>query len=226
MAHYDEMTIRGKSWIKRFAHNKRFELGAQLCAGSNSVLDYGTGSGHFLKVLAEKIPEATLTGFEPLPEMCIAAQEEAKPFKTITIVNDLHGLAEFDCVTCFEVFEHLTEEEQIKTLRACKQKCGAGGKLIISVPIETGIAGLMKNLVRWMINQRHATKFTDVIKSFLGMRVERTVERGYIYSHLGFRFKDFEKVLEKENFKVTRRLTSPFGFLGPFANSQMFYVVG
>ncbi len=105
------------------------------------------------------------------------------------------------------------------------QKCGAHGKLIISVPIETGIAGLIKNLIRWMIRQQHATKFSDVIKAFLGMRVERIVERGYIYSHIGFRFKDFEKILEKENFKVSKQLTSPFGFLGAFANSQMFYVV-
>ncbi len=42
-----------------------------------------------------------LTGFEPLPEMCIAAQQETESFKAITILTHFMGLLEFDYVAFF-----------------------------------------------------------------------------------------------------------------------------
>jgi len=224
MGYYDEMTIRSKSTIKRYAHNRRFELGVKLCEECSSVLDYGTGSAYFLKLLSEKNPKTELVGYEPNQSFLIEAQAAMRDYPNIKVVDSLSGLKRFDCITCFEVLEHLTEADQIKILRQCRELIKPGGKLIISVPIETGIAGLSKSIVRRIIRQEHSTNFSDILKSCLGIKIERKVEDGYIYSHTGFRYSDLEKVIKKENLKIKQRLGSPFRLFGAILNSQLFYV--
>jgi 2-polyprenyl-3-methyl-5-hydroxy-6-metoxy-1,4-benzoquinol methylase len=124
-----------------------------------------------------------------------------------------------------EVFEHLVEADQIKIIQECKNLVLPWGKIVISVPIETGISGFFKNALRYIIGQSHAENLKEVFQAFFSMPVKRNVVNGYIYSHVGFRYKDLEKLLSAQNLKIKNRIFSPFNFLDRLFNSQVFYII-
>ena len=53
---YSNLTIKNRSFFKRFSHNKRFQKALELVSlnDESSVLDFGTGDGYFLSLLREK----------------------------------------------------------------------------------------------------------------------------------------------------------------------------
>ena len=61
--------------------------------------------------------------------------------------------------------------------------------------------------------------------ALFGMKMKRKVSNGYIYSHVGFRYKDLEKLLFTQKLKIRRRIFSPFNLLGSILNSQVFFVI-
>lgn len=220
---YGEMTHSSKSFIKRFTHTKRYSIGLGLCNKASSVFDYGTGSGHFLRLLSEQRPDLMLVGFEPLDRMLVEAETETKGLPNVRITKTLAFGDQFDIVTCFEVLEHLTREKQQKVLEDCKMLVKPGGTIIISVPIETGVSGFVKNILRWLVGQPHTRNFSDVIKSSLSLKLQRNEHEGYIYSHIGFRYRDLENTIRSQNLTIIKRIFSPIKCLGPVANSQVFY---
>ncbi len=219
------MTYKSKSKIKSYAHKTRYKIALNLCKTAKSVFDYGTGSAYFPRLLSENNPQAEIVGYEPIQEIYEKAEHESKEYKNIKIVNKIDFSQKYDCVTCLEVMEHLTEEEQIKIIQECIKLVSEKGQFIISVPIETGLSSLFKNIIRYLIRQSHAKTFKEVILALFGMKMERKVENGFIYSHVGFRYKDLEKLLTSQNLKITRRIFSPFSFLGAVLNSQVFFIV-
>ena len=63
-----------------------------------------------------------------------------------------HTTSRFDLVTCFETLEHVGHvHNAIETLLA---SCKAGGTLIISVPNEIGLPGLIKYASRKLFRKR------------------------------------------------------------------------
>jgi 2-polyprenyl-3-methyl-5-hydroxy-6-metoxy-1,4-benzoquinol methylase len=217
------MTYDSRFFVKRFTHRTRYSIGLGLCHDADSVLDYGTGSAHFLKLLAEKNPAIRIVGFEPWDNMLEQAKEETKNLQNVRIIKAIDFNERFDIVTCFEVLEHLTEEKQRKVFSDCKKLLKTGGRIVVSIPIETGFAGLVKNALRWIAGQPHATSFSEVIRSSFSANIERVERGGYIHSHMGFRYKDIEKLMPGLNLIVIRRIFSPINWFGPLLNSQVFY---
>jgi 2-polyprenyl-3-methyl-5-hydroxy-6-metoxy-1,4-benzoquinol methylase len=222
---YSKMTYDSKFFIKRFTHRARYSIGLKLCRNAGSILDYGTGSAHFLKLLAEKNPTMRIVGFEPWDNMLEQAKEETKDYPNVSISKTIDFDERFDIVTCFEVLEHLTEEKQCKVFSDCKKLLKTGGRIVVSVPIETGFAGLVKNALRWIAGQPHAASFNEVIRSTFSLSIERVERGGYLHSHMGFRYKDIEKVMPGLNLIVVRRTFSPVNWFGSLLNSQVFYEI-
>ncbi len=103
---------------------------------AQAVLDVGCNVGHLLQGLSQIKPDLHLAGVEVNAEAVSAARRtlpsaslhvcgaEAMPF----------GDAEFDCVTCVEVLEHIPVELRRPALREICRVLKPGGQLLLQVP--------------------------------------------------------------------------------------------
>lgn len=222
---YNEATYKSKWRIQRFAHHSRYNLAKELCKHANSVLDYGTGSGYFLTLLSTANKLTRLVGYEPVEDMFQKAINETKGFDNIKLVNKLDFSEKFNYISCLEVLEHLEENKQIDVFKDCKKLLDEKGRMIISVPIETGLSGFFKNIFRYLTKHPHAKDITEVLQALFGLKMKRHDSDGYIYSHVGFRHRDLESTILKEGILIRQRVFSPFPLLGSFLNSQVFYII-
>lgn len=88
------------------------------------VLDYGCGSGYGTRVLCEKFLD--VVSFDTYPDNYFP--------KDIQVVTDESKLSnqKFNVVTCFEVIEHLQENEQLKLIHKMADYLQPSGTLFIS----------------------------------------------------------------------------------------------
>lgn len=227
---YAKLTTESPSLLKRFSHAKRFDVALELLAvePNDEVLDYGTGDGFMLKKLLSANPRS-IVGYEPMEsqyeqlENMFGRQEHGKT----TIATDLGCVAprHFDKICCLEVLEHLPEHDQISALTEIKQLLKSGGVVVVSVPIEVGLSGLLKNFARWIIRQEHANAtFINMWRAFFGQKIDRGQE-AYITTHIGFDYRDLEKLIISEGYKVKKKRFSPLKGLNGVINSQIFFVL-
>ena len=114
-------------------------------------------------------------------------------------------------VTCFEVLEHFEGRSLIDRINEIKSVMAVDGMLLISVPVETGIGGLLKNFIRLFLRQTHPdTTPRNTIKALFGLNIPRKNNSdGYIESHIGFNHRILEAQLLKCGFSVIHSQTSP-----------------
>jgi 2-polyprenyl-3-methyl-5-hydroxy-6-metoxy-1,4-benzoquinol methylase len=114
-------------------HLVRYAFAAPYCAGGE-VLDAGCGVGYGTAHLAAAA--AHVLGCDIDPEPIAYAQERYAAPNVEFRVGDLRSLeladASFDAVTCFEVIEHLREQEQFVDELA--RVLRPDGVLVISTP--------------------------------------------------------------------------------------------
>lgn len=232
MKAYDQQTVDNPSWVKRLSHRRRFEVAAQLLSPQDgeAVLDYGTGDGYLVALLAGRQPRARYMAFEPVAEMraqarvlwsragiepALYAQREA-----------MRGLA-VDKLACMEVMEHLDEPLLAQAFADFRSLLAPGGLLMLSVPIETGATALAKNGVRTLLGQRFVNgSLGNVLNAAAGRteRIARASRDGYIETHVGFNHRRLASRLAGEGFAVERTVHAPLPWLGGLLNSQVFWV--
>lgn len=216
--------------IKRFSHKRRFETSLNLVnildSEDNSILDYGTGDGYFLTEAAQKYQKISLVGFEPCKEQYKLATRMSSRYNNIKIFSDVKEIQanQFNIITCFEVLEHLPEKEAALVLSNVRRLLKDDGQLIISVPLESGLSGFVKNAVRLLINQPHTSDMRKMTRAMLGLKVKRAGAEYYLDGHIGFRHKDLEPLLLR-NFQLIATSFSPFPFFKAAINSQIFYTL-
>ena len=222
-------TINSSSAIKRFSHSSRLNKAVRLLGPTEGdrIVDYGTGDGVLLIFLNRFEPRARLCGFE------MAHREEAeRNTRSIDAVEGIYGsvdqVAAFrpNKIACLEVLEHLRPEVQASILADFRRLVGDDGRVLISVPIEIGPPSLFKNVIRWAIDQPHrGMNRRNVFLSLLGMtsRIERDDE-DYNPSHIGFDYRELARLICDSGFRI-RRSYSPFPPLGPWFNTQVFFVL-
>lgn len=108
---------------------RRWVMAAQLIPDGCSVLDFGCGSGDFLKYLRTIRPKISGKGMDLSHKAVEMTREhgfQAETFDVLTQeIND-----QFDYVTSFEVLEHIGEADlALRKLKKCFRK-----RLIISIP--------------------------------------------------------------------------------------------
>jgi hypothetical protein len=139
--------------------------------------------------------------------------------------SDVKEMAPFNCVTCFEVFEHFNQERQQKLLNDIHSVLCDGGSLIVSVPIEKGLPSVVKNIIRRRFCKDKITYSTkNIIHSLLGKKIPELRNGDGYLSHIGFYFKDLEPFF-LPHFEIVKKSFSPFSFLGSHLNSQVFYLL-
>jgi O-antigen biosynthesis protein len=117
-----------------YEHLARYHLAARLARGRR-VVDVGSGEGYGAAILAEHAAEVVGIELDPA-SVAHSRRAHARPnlrFVEGSVLDaEAYGDRPFDLAVCFEVLEHLTEQERLlDTLRSC---LAADGLLLISTP--------------------------------------------------------------------------------------------
>src|SRR5690606_23423094 len=106
---YADITRNNKSSIKKFSHQKRFDIAMDLIdlKPKETLLHFATGDGFLLQRLHEQNAEAKLYGYHPFDFMVQELQDTIKKnnLNNVFIANkrDALPISNFDVVTCLEV---------------------------------------------------------------------------------------------------------------------------
>ena len=106
------------------------------------LLDLGCGYGSFLYFL-RKEGYANASGVDASPEQIAMAETLAIPG---TVRGDCREFLEndtesYDCITAFDLLEHLTKDETLGLLRAAHRALAPGGRLLLKAPNADGPFG-------------------------------------------------------------------------------------
>jgi SAM-dependent methyltransferase len=116
-------------------HRSRYWAVAPLAAGRR-VLDAGCGTGYGTAILAQpEIGATAVTGIDVAP-VAIESTRARVPASVELVETDIHRLpfadGSFDLVVCFEVIEHVTEQESV--LDELRRVLADDGLLVVSSP--------------------------------------------------------------------------------------------
>jgi SAM-dependent methyltransferase len=222
---YASSTHSHRARLFRFSHGRRFTLALDLLEPGphDRVLDFGSGDGHLLDLIAARHPEAQLVAFEPLDflrdelrarlrhrEVAVAARFEELPAGT------------YDRIACLEVFEHLPEPILQQAIERLRTLLAPNGVLVVTVPIEIGLPGFLKYAAARMITRsnRHLS-FGEALGLIAGRAPSRDTGTDFL-SHRGFDHRPLKRAL-LEAFRLERERYSPVPLLGGWANAQVMW---
>lgn len=241
--HYARKQIHCPSRVVAWSHGSRFQLAVSLATAQpgGRLLDYGCGDGTFItfshdafdRVVGADVDAAQIADCERR----LAALTNVG-FVTTPALDAAEHRHAYDVVTCMEVLEHCLDDERRRVLDQLGRLAKAGGRVIISVPIEIGPALLGKQFFRALAalrghgDYRHRETYTprEMLAAACGSRhVPRAVYTlegpagPYTYcGHKGFDWRVLEREI-RERFVVERRLFSPMPLFGPLLNSQVWF---
>lgn len=240
--HYYRKQLQCKSGIIAWSHRSRFQFGLDLIGTSVSkLLDYGCGDGTFLTLAADRVQEGW--GADIAAEQIADCRQRLASivnlnFCTIAELNagSRHD-ASFPVVTCMETLEHCTAPIVEVVLKDLARLAAPTGRVIISVPIETGPAFLIKSFVRrvaaWrgLSDYRYYEKYSfhdarRMLFATSSTAFDRPVygEPGAGYhSHYGFNWRALRETI-RSYLAIEQTLFSPLGFVGGWASSQAWFV--
>ena len=241
--HFARKQLQSRSRLVSWVHRGRFEAGLDLFRqwGQGRVVDYGCGDGTFLGVLSfAGVLEAPAVGLELDAEVLADCRHRFTDANDLSFSQLARAFVEshcgkFDTVLCMEVLEHVVEVEAIVDELANLLR--PGGRLIVSVPVETGLPILAKQTIRtilgwWGVGDYPGTSpYTvgELWRSvFAGDRqhVERPVHVSAGFSshdHKGFNWRALARSLDRR-FVIERVASSPIRWLPPELNSQVWFL--
>lgn len=227
---YSSLTYANRSFIKRFSHGRRMEIARQIINEyePKSILDFGSGDGaiflteDFLNIFASNVVLYEPVLYEELNDNLNSIQRADE-----IVVKEHLPIETFEMVTCFEVLEHFQGSNLMKRLSEISSLMSFSSNLVVSIPVETGVSGFVKNCLRAILGQQHANStMLNVVKSLFGMQIKRVEGAGgYIETHIGFNHNSLEKTLTNFGFKTKCVRYSPINMPGlRYFSSQKFYI--
>jgi len=239
--HYYRKQLGCESGIIAWSHRSRFRVGLELVGTSVSkMLDYGSGDGTFLAMAADRIQEGV--GADIASDQVVDCQERLASLSNLRfceipeLSEDGHS-GTYSVVTCMETLEHCTDSIVEIVLKDLARLVAPSGRVIISVPIETGPTFLLKTAVRTMAawrglsDYRYYEKYTlrDSLRMIFAN--SKTIFDRPVYgspetpslSHYGFNWRAMRERVRNHLF-VERTLFSPLGFLGGWVSSQAWFI--
>lgn len=242
--HYARKQIFLKNRLISWSHRRRFQVGLQICAQTKPqrVLDYGCGDGTFLAMLFDSAsPPSSGVGAELEEKVILDCRRRFAPFSQLAFVavgdlgTPVHQAA-FDAIFCMEVFEHVVEVES--ELGHLKRLLAPGGRLCISVPVETGLSLPIKQCARRLAAWRGLGDYPgsepytwmEFWKSVLAGRQQHirrpihTDASGFrSHDHKGFNWRALKARVEAF-FEVEAVRTSPVTWLPALVSSQVWLI--
>jgi len=233
MSDYDSYTVNSRNILARFAHRKRTSLAIRFAEKiqPSRILDFGCGDGNYLlslnNTMAKK--DRVFVGYEPYMDSK-ELNGKVDIFHDWAAIGRIAESGElFDLVTCFEVLEHFSEEQQERHLKKIKSVLTKNGFVLISVPIETGFVALIKNLRRVITvykGNEHIYSSKNILLSIIGKKsreIHNLRSKEDYLPHMGFNYVELRRLIDSM-FHIEKVLYSPLPFLGPHLNSQVFFL--
>ena len=241
---YAQKQINSRSRLIAWSHRGRFATGLRLAReiGGSRTLDYGCGDGTFLALLMNGQPAPRIAvGAELTPDIVADCRERFQAHKGLhfALIDDLDRTAHhaaYDAIYCMEVLEHVVDPAAM--LQTLTRLLAPGGTLVISVPIETGIPVVVKQIVRRIAGWRGVghypgtTGYTliELLRSIFAGSTQHiarpiiTREDGSAsYDHKGFNWRVLRGLVGTE-FDLVRESTSPVEWLGPQLGTQRWLI--
>jgi len=214
--------------FQKMTHSARFEVATDILAreglGPKEVLDFGTGDGKIFGYYLRVNSECKYTGYDTAKSMLEQADDVVR--ENVELISDLNEIKErrYSYISCLETLEHIPDEKLLETLLLFRTLLKPNGTLVISVPIESGISALLKQIIRKVSGQseRVATPWTIFLSTiYLTSRIKRDQRDP---GHTGFDYIKTRKLIEKSGLKIEKTIYSPFRALKGFINSQIFWI--
>ena len=231
----------GASFVT-WSHSRRFQVALSLATdtGGRRILDYGCGDGSFLAMLlASGVQPADAVGADVATDLIDDCRTRLGTtgirFLTLPELSRLPD-ASFDVIFCMEVLEHVPTSEDV--LDRLETLLAPGGRLVISVPVETGVPLLIKQVARRIAGWRGIGDYpgTEPYRPaewlpslFAGSRqhIERRLhsnpDGSQFHDHKGFNWMALRDRVASR-FVMERVLSSPFTRLPPHLGTQAWFV--
>jgi SAM-dependent methyltransferase len=229
----------GWSHARRFAMARRV---VQPYAG-RPLLDYGCGDGTFLALVHDQFPESV--GAEIDPALVADARQRFGAMQGLRFIHtdEVAALpdASFGVVTCMEVLEHCTPDAAEHVIGQMRRLVAADGVVIVSVPVETGPALLVKQAARAVAGLRGVSGYQDRERYSAGelarmvfAGAETSIDRpvyetrrpdgapNRYHGHKGFNWRMLAERLRRD-FTLRETRFSPVAPLGGLLNSQAWF---
>lgn len=241
--HYAKKQLFTRSPLINWSHRARFRLGLRLIApfAGQRVLDYGCGDGTFLAMLMKTPTAPSLAvGVEIDDGQVLDCRQRHTDsrlsFLRVDELDRRRYTSAFDALVCTEVLEHVIDRAPV--FDRWRWLVKPGGTLVISVPVETGPALVVKQVLRHIAGWRGIGDYpgiapyswSEFAKSALAgtrqhiMRpIYRDPDGNGSYCHKGFNWRTLRLEL-KEHFVFEETHASPVPLLPPSLNSQAWFI--
>ena len=229
--------------LMAWSHTRRFDTALSLARGfaGKRILDYGCGDGTFLALtMMNDAAPASAVGAELLVHIVDECRQRFRReprmrFVQIASLDSPEHITGYDAVFCMEVLEHVFDWEP--ELARLSRVLAPGGTLVISVPVETGVPVVIKQIVRTIAGWRKigyypgTTPYTwrELVSAVFAGRTQHIERRvldfgdGPCRDHKGFNWRVLLERLRKQ-FDVARVVASPFSWLGPGLATQVWFI--
>ena len=241
---YAQKQILSRSRLIAWSHQGRFATGLRLARtiAGGRTLDYGCGDGTFLALLMQGQPAPRVAVGAELTTAIVAdcrtrlASQKGLHF---VLVEDLERPAHqhaYDAVYCMEVLEHVVDPAPL--LETFKRLLAPGGTLVISVPIETGLPVIVKQIVRRIAGWRGVGHYPgttgyrpiEMLRSVFARSAQHIVRPVFarddgstFHDHKGFNWRTLRTLIGAE-FDLVGESTSPVAWLGPQLGTQRWLI--
>lgn len=226
-----------------WSHARRFNAALRIVQpyAGGALLDYGCGDGTFLALVLDRFPEAVGAEIDAgLVEDARRRFGEADGLRFIH-TDQVPALPDgtFNVVTCMEVLEHCTPDAAEHVIRQLRRLVARDGAVIVSVPVETGPALLVKTAARAAAGLRGVSGYQDRERHTPGelarmvfagaeTRIHRPVYEtrfpdgspNRYHGHKGFNWRLLAERLRRD-FHLRDVRFSPVPVLGRLLNSQV-----
>jgi SAM-dependent methyltransferase len=241
--HFARKQLRSKSRLVSWVHQSRFDRAQELVGiyGAGRVVDIGCGDGTFLAMLMQSgNPPVAATGVELKPADVADCRARYGDIENLEFVTRSDAFVDdneraFDTVICMEVLEHVIGLDE--AVRDLARLTKPGGRVIISVPVETGLPLVAKQTLRTVLGWRGVgdypgiTPYTsgELWKSiFAGPQqhiIRPELEEGGLvsYDHKGFNWRVLKRLLD-QSFRLEQVTGTPIPWLPPSISSQVWFV--
>jgi SAM-dependent methyltransferase len=240
--HYAAKQIFCKDRLIAWSHRRRFDAGLALARAfrGRRLLDYGCGDGTFLAMLlatADRPAEAVgaeLDEFQVTDCRTRLRDRAGLSFVSIDSLDSPAQSGRYDAVVCMEVLEHAVQVDMV--IDRLWRVLAAGGTLLVSVPVETGLPLLVKQAARRIAGWRGIGDYPGTspynwreyyASVFAGAKphLERPMFGGDapFHDHKGFNWMDLRDRLARR-FVIDRVVASPLPWLGPHLATQVWFV--
>lgn len=243
---YARKQLFGGFSLLSWSHRRRFEMARVLAAPyrGRALLDYGCGDGTFLAMVEHEFPGSV--GLEVDPDLVRGCADRfGRPggpqFLLADAADALPGRS-FAVVVCMEVLEHCPRDAVEVVLARIQRLVAPDGRVIVSVPVETGLPLMLKQGARAIAARRVSNDYRyrerygvgEFLRMLAGgdkVHVDRPVYEttfasgipNRYHGHKGFNWRAMRRRLA-QSFRVVETRFSPVSWLGPQFASQAWFV--